>query len=113
MADSTKDRILDTAERLFADHGYSSTSLRQIIAAAGVNLAAVHYHFGSKESLLEAVVLRRAGPVNDQRLQLLDEAERAADPPELERVMEAFLVPTFRVACSGEGGRVFIRLMGR
>ena len=52
----TKDRILESAEKLFAEQGYAATSLRSIIAAAGVNLASVHYHFHSKESLLEAVM---------------------------------------------------------
>jgi AcrR family transcriptional regulator len=61
----TKERILDTAERLFAERGYSATSLRAIIAEADVNLASVHYHFDSKEALLEAVFLRRALPANE------------------------------------------------
>ena len=55
----TQDKILDTAERLIGEQGYAATSLRQIIAEAGVNLAAVHYHFGSKEELLDAVVMRK------------------------------------------------------
>jgi len=64
----TKEKILDTAERLIGEQGYSATSLRHIIAQARVNLAAVHYHFGSKEDLLDAVVARKATPVNDARL---------------------------------------------
>ena len=59
MSLETKERILDAAERLFADEGFAATSLRQITAEAGVNLAAVNYHFGSKESLLTAVFERR------------------------------------------------------
>ena len=58
----TKERILDAAERLFAERGFAATSLRSITAAAGVNLAAVNYHFRSKEALLEAVFTRRLGP---------------------------------------------------
>jgi AcrR family transcriptional regulator len=108
---STKDKILDAAERAFADHGYSGTSLRSIIADAGVNLAAVHYHFGSKEQLLKAVVVRRAGPVNVERLAMLDECERAGRAT-LEAVLAAFLVPTFRMARRPEGERI-VRLMGR
>src|ERR1022692_2401549 len=79
----TKERILDTAERLFAKQGYAATSLRGIIAEAGVNLAAVHYHFHSKEALLEAVILRRSVPANRERLALLDrfEKEREGNPP--------------------------------
>ena len=74
----TKERILETAERLFAEKGYGAVSLRSIIAAAEVNLAAVHYHFHSKEALLDAVLQRRIEPVNRERLALLEEYERAA-----------------------------------
>ena len=75
MATDTKDRILDAAERLFADKGYSATSLRDITQEAEVNLAAVNYHFGSKEALLTALLERRLDPVNRKRLELLDAAE--------------------------------------
>jgi AcrR family transcriptional regulator len=112
----TKERILDTAERLFAEQGYSATSLRSIISEAGVNLAAVHYHFRSKEALLETVILRRTEPVNRIRLAMLDECEREAGDgtPSLERVLEAFLLPTFQLARDiDKGGGVFVRLMGR
>ncbi len=68
----TKQKILDTAQRLIGEQGYSGTSLRHIIAEAGVNLAAVHYHFGSKEELLDELVARKAGPVNEERLRRLD-----------------------------------------
>jgi len=61
----TKQRILDEAERLFAENGFAGTSLRRIIGAAEVNLAAVHYHFHSKESLLEAVLMRHV--LSDER----------------------------------------------
>jgi len=112
----TKERILDTAERLFAEQGYGVTSLRSIIAAAGVNLAAVHYHFHSKEALLEAVIRRRAQPANMERLTLLDQCERdaAPNPPLVEQVIEAFLAPSFRMAHDpNRGGMVFMRLLGR
>ena len=72
---ATKEKILDTAERLFAEQGIGATSLRQIIGVAGVNLAAVHYHFGSKEALLEAVFARRIERVNRERLEMLDRVE--------------------------------------
>src|ERR1017187_314100 len=77
----TKDKILDSAERLFGEQGYSETSLRHIIADAGVNLAAIHYHFGSKEDLLEQLIRRRADPINQVRLDALErfEADAGAD----------------------------------
>jgi AcrR family transcriptional regulator len=112
----TKERILDTAERLFSEQGYAATSLRSIIAGAGVNLAAVHYHFHSKEALLEAVILRRSVPANQERLALLEQCEREAGdhPPALEKVIEAFVAPTFRMARDpASGGMVFMRLLGR
>ena len=79
----TKEKILDTAERLIGEQGYAATSLRQIIAEAGVNLAAVHYHFGSKEDLLDAVVVRKVTPVNEARMAWLErvEAEAGRRPP--------------------------------
>jgi AcrR family transcriptional regulator len=112
----TKERILDAAERLFSEQGYSATSLRSIIADAGVNLAAVHYHFHSKLALLEAVILRRSLPANQARLALLDQFEREASgqPVPLEKVIEAFVAPTFQMARDpAHGGMVFMRLLGR
>lgn len=111
----TKERILDAAERLFAERGYSATSLRSIVAAAGVNLAAIHYHFHSKEALLEAVIVRRAAPINEERLRLLAECRAAAGrrPPALEKLLEAFLAPTFRVARERAGAVRFMRLVAR
>ena len=108
----TKDKILDTAERLFADQGYAATSLRQVIAEAEVNLAAVHYHFGTKDELLDAVVLRKAEPVNAARLAWLErvEAEAGDGPLAVEQVLEAFLMPTAEKA---QRSPEFVRLMGR
>ena len=108
----TQGKILDTAERLFGDQGYAGTSLRQIIAAAGVNLAAIHYHFGNKEELLDHLVMRKAGPVNAERLALLDgyEAEAGAAPVPVEKLLQAFLEPPLgRIKESPD----FARLMGR
>ena len=71
----TRDRILDSAEKLFADGGYAATSLRSIMAEAGVNVAAIHYYFRTKESLLEAVLMRRVEP-EPGALEALEEYER-------------------------------------
>ena len=108
----TKEKILDTAERLIGEQGYAATSLRQIIADAGVNLAAVHYHFGSKEDLLDAVVVRKATSVNEARLARLDrvEAEAGSGPLEVEKVLESFFVPAAEV---GSRSPEFVRLIGR
>ena len=70
----TKTRILDAAEKLFGDKGFDATSLRDITTEADVNLAAVNYHFQSKDSLIEATIMRGAGPINEKRLSMLDAA---------------------------------------
>src|SRR5499427_8524856 len=77
---ATQEKILDSAEELFMEHGFEATSLRAITAAARVNLAAVNYHFGSKEELFQAVLSRRLDPMNQQRVELLDRLERDAAP---------------------------------
>ncbi|HEB54200.1 MAG TPA: TetR/AcrR family transcriptional regulator [bacterium] len=96
----TKDTILDAAESLFAEQGFAATSLRQLTTRAGVNLAAVNYHFGGKEELARAVLLRRIQPINDERLRRLDALER---PARLEAVVRAFLEPALQ--CADEGDR--------
>lgn len=108
----TKQKILDTAERLFGEQGFGAVSLRHIIAEAGVNLAAIHYHFGSKEELLLEVVMRKVQPVNERRLALLDRAEAEAAPgaPPVEKVLEAFLLPPALLAGQSPD---FMKLMGR
>src|SRR5262249_10714975 len=100
-----------TAERLFAEKGYDATSLREIISAAGVNLAAIHYHFGSKEEMLDELIRRKAAPLNEQRLALLDQVEVEAGPSQLtvESVLRAFLLPM----CIAQRHPQFVRLMGR
>lgn len=106
----TKDRILNAAEKLFADRGFDATSLRMITAAANVNLAAVNYHFQSKEALLHAVYARRAGPVNARRLELLSACEASSSPPEVESLLDALIRPLFEV---GESKECIPRLMVR
>jgi len=95
----TKERLLAAAERLFGEEGFARTSLRAITLAAGVNVAAVHYHFGSKEALLAALFTRRAAPLNADRLARLDAIEAAAGDGALplEAVLEAFVAPAFRL----------------
>ena len=92
---STKDRILDAAEVLLGERGPGETSLRDITAAAGVNLAAVNYHFQSKEALFRAVIERRVAPMQQRRIELLEAAVREAgdEQPDLTRIIEAFILP--------------------
>jgi len=113
MAD-TKETILDSAESLFAEHGIKAVALRQIIAEAGVNSAAIHYHFGSKEKLVRALLVRRIEPLNRERLALLDKSENLASdgPLPIEEIMYALVAPAVRLRSSQEGVR-FMRLVGR
>src|SRR5258708_29955431 len=86
----TKTRILDSAEKLFGDKGFDTTSLRDITAVAQVNLAAVNYHFQTKESLIDAVIGRRMAPLTKRRMEMLD----AAGPnPPIGKIVEAFISP--------------------
>lgn len=108
----TRTRILDAAERLFAEQGYGA-SLREITAAAQVNLAAVNYHFGSKEELLVAVVLRRIDAANALRIAALDELELRGEAT-VEELVEVFLRPALEYAADEQGGGAhFMRLIGR
>ena len=108
----TKEKILNAAERLFGEQGYGATSLRHIIAEAGVNLAAVHYHFGSKEDLLDAVVVRKLAPINVERMALLEKALAVAGSElvSTEAFLDAFLRPAVMRAGQDPG---FCKLMGR
>ncbi len=112
----TKEKILDAAELLFAAHGYHATSLRAITASAEVNLAAVNYHFGSKDALMEAVLLRRLEPLNKLRLSqleaVLSRAEAAGTVPTTREVLRTFVEPTFRLRQKGSDAEGFIRLIG-
>jgi len=112
----TKTRILDAAEHLFMEHGFEATSLRQLTAAASVNLAAVNYHFGSKEELFQAVLTRRLDPMNQERIDLLEKVEREAGgrPLSCEKILFAMLIPALRLARDERrGGKNFLRLLGR
>jgi AcrR family transcriptional regulator len=113
---ATRDRILDAAERLFGLNGFPCASLRQITDEAGVNLAAVNYHFGSKEDLYKAVLIRRIRPVNEERLTLLGQAEQLAgdQPVPLRAILDTFIRPLLRRAANElPGGMPFLRLISR
>jgi AcrR family transcriptional regulator len=94
----TKTRILDAAETLFVAGGFESMSMRQITSAAGVNLAAVNYHFGSKDALIQAVLARRLDPLNEQRLAMLDAFESSqGDKLTCEHILVALFLPAVRI----------------
>jgi AcrR family transcriptional regulator len=110
----TRTRILDAAEELFMLHGFEGTSMRQLTAKADVNLAAVNYHFGSKDALIEAVLRRRLDPMNAARIAALDAIEASGRPLPPEAIIRAFVGESLRmIEDSRSGGRNFIRLLGR
>lgn len=112
----TRSRILDAAEQLFAEHGFDGTSIREVTRDAAVNVAAVHYHFGSKEALLRGVTDRVAVPISERRAELLDAVVAAAAPevPGLEPLLDAFVRADIEVLLElqDRGPRV-ARFLGR
>jgi AcrR family transcriptional regulator len=116
QAAETKGRILDVAERLFMEEGFAATSLRMITSQAQVNLAAVNYHFGSKEALVEAVLTRRLAPLNRIRVEELTSLEDAGGgkPLGVETILRAFVGAAAKLGDKpSAGGAIFLRLLGR
>jgi AcrR family transcriptional regulator len=112
----TRERILDAAERLFMEHGFEGTSLRMLTGLAGVNLAAVAYHFGGKEGLIQAVFRRRLTAMNRERLAALAALEEAAAGAALRpsQIVAAFFGAYLEMAADTQhGGHAFMRLLGR
>lgn len=112
----TRERILAAAERLFMTQGYDASSTRQITAEAGVNLAAVNYHFRNKDGLIQALLKRRLNAINAERLRVLDALEAAAKgkPLKPSQILDAFFGTLIRMgAGASHGGGTFLRLLGR
>jgi AcrR family transcriptional regulator len=107
----TKSCILDAAERLIAQTGID-VSVRAITEAAGVNLAAVHYYFHSKDALIEAIIARRIVTLNGERLRMLEDVEIrfSQGPLPVEEVVAAFVVPVLRL---GDEAAHILPLIGR
>ncbi len=114
-AQSTKDRILAAAETLFADTGFSGTSLRQLTRHANVNLAAVNYHFGSKDNLIREVFRSRLDALYQRRAAALDELEaRQGEQPTLEDVLRAFILPAMAISAGADDPSApFVKVLAR
>lgn len=116
MAQSdTVDRILDAAEVLFAERGFSETSLRMITSKAKVNLAAVNYHFGSKNALIHAVFARFLTPYSATLEESFDELESKSEGrvPTLDRILWSLAESAARMPQRNERGiSIFMRLLG-
>jgi AcrR family transcriptional regulator len=109
-----RERILEVAERLFAEHGMSGVGLRAISAEAKVNLASIAYYFGSKDGLLEALFAQRAAPIAEERLRLLAECYEKTTKPKLEDILDAFLRPALVLGVQPQfGGPAFVKLRAR
>jgi AcrR family transcriptional regulator len=109
---STKERILDASERLFAEKGIKESTLRDITGALGINCAAVNYHFNSKDRLIKEVISRRLTPLNEKRLRLLDACDTGTEDKRslLEQVLRAWIAPTVELCMQHPD---FMRLAGR
>ncbi|HEU4669719.1 MAG TPA: TetR/AcrR family transcriptional regulator [Dyella sp.] len=113
QAAETRRRLLDAAEHLFIERGYEGLSMRQITAHAGANLAAVNYHFGSKDAMLRELLSERLDRLNEERLQLLDACEAAGPPPDCETILGILFVPAMQLGRDPCAGPSFLRLLGR
>ena len=111
---ATKAQVFAAAERLFALHGFQNVSVRDITAEAGVNLASVNYHFGSKDALLFEIFRRRTAELNRERARMLHEAnDRNAGKPPVREILEAFFAPPLRWATPDNDRRISVQFIIR
>ena len=111
---ATKAQVFNAAERLFALNGFQNVSVRDITAEAGVNLASVNYHFGSKDALLFAIFRRRTGELNRERARMLHEAgDRHAGAPPVRDILEALFAPPLRWADPANDRRISVQFIIR
>ncbi len=114
--EATRKRLLDSAESLFASKGYLGVTIRDVAKASRSNVAAAHYHFGSKEGLGMEMLRNRIAPVNEKRLQMLADSRKKAQGKALQpnEIFEALLLPLGRAASRREGPDLrFMQLIGR
>ena len=111
---ATKAAVFATAERLFALHGFQNVSVRDITAEAGVNLASVNYHFGSKDALLFEIFRRRTAELNRERAKMLHEANgRHEGKPPVREILEALFAPPLKWALPENDRRISVQFIIR
>ena len=111
---ATKAAVFNAAERLFALHGFQNVSVRDITAEAGVNLASVNYHFGSKDALLFEIFRRRTSELNRERARMLHEANARHDgKPPVREILECYLAPPLRWAAPDNDRRISVQFIIR
>ena len=107
---STKERLLRTAERLFALHGIDAVSMRSICAEADQrNNTALQYHFGDKQNLVEAILADRTGSINERRREMLEQIRSQGCESDLHRLVAALVTPFTDQLCDEAGGRYYVR----
>ena len=112
-AGGTREALLAAAASLFAEKGFERVSLREVTGRAGANVASVKYHFGSREGLIDAVVMEMTRPVNEERLRRLAVLEGESCVT-VRKLLEAFFDPLFsRIQGSALSESLFVKLMGR
>ena len=108
----TRERLVITAEELFATRGIDAVSVRDITEAAGANTAAINYHFGSKRGLIEAIVASRAVALGRRRAELLDELELVyGEEPPPRAVIRAMVLSTAELAVGAASGRYYVAFL--
>ena len=115
-AEATHRRLLHATEHLFAARGFAGVTMREVAQTARANVAAAHYHFGSKEGLVMEMLRRRIAPINAERFRMLDEAKNQAlgEPLKPTTIFEALLLPIVQAATRGDGpDSKFMQLVGR
>lgn len=115
-SDNTRERILKAAERIYAASGFHGMSLRDVTVLAGVNLAAVNYHFGSKDKLIVALADRRLTPINTDRLARLDRLreKHGREPIPVRELVGALIDPMFKALRQGKNNRaIMVRLVAQ
>ena len=112
---ATKASVFNAAERLFALHGFQNVSVRDITAEAGVNLASVNYHFGSKDALLFEIFRRRTSELNRERARMLHEAatRNGGNKPAVRDILEAYFAPPMRWAAPDNDRRISMQFIIR
>jgi AcrR family transcriptional regulator len=111
----SRERILDAAERLYAERGLRATSLREIAAAAKANTGSIYFHFKTKAELTREVFRRRLAPLDAERMARLEACQRQAAPdaPRPREILEALIEPLARLTRGGGGGLHFLGVLGR
>jgi len=111
---STREILLDTAEELFSERGVEAVSLRNINAAAGVSPGVLHYHFGSREALVEALLLRHMDQLMKERRERVAELTARVETPAIREIAEALVMPLAEMVLEeGAAGQRYVRFLAR